>query len=93
MTLLLEDEIRDAQEELKLCEIVTRDTIGGEYQVIAKSRLAMSGPWGCGCDKDMPTAMRKAIFSLKRELDHRRREFAGAKEIEHKPKKRDDDLV
>lgn len=91
--LALEDEMRDAQDELKLAEIITRDTIGGEVQAIVKSRLAMSGPWGCGSDKDMPTAIRKAIFSLRQELNHRKREFAGAVERKAPKPKRDDDLV
>jgi hypothetical protein len=92
MTLALEDEMRDAQDELKLAEIITRDTVGGEVQAIAKSRLAMAGPWGCGSDKDMPTAIRKAIFSLRQELNHRKREFAGA--VEKKAKRRgSDDLI
>lgn len=90
----LEEAIEGAQEELNLCEFVVRETIGNEYQCIAKSKLAMTGPWGCGSDKDISKAMRKAIVSLRQEMNHVKAERRGAKEIRHAPpKRRNDDLV
>lgn len=67
-----EDAIRESFATLDIGEMIIRETIGDEFQVIAKSKKAMTGPWGCGCDADVSRAIKKAFVSLAGELKHQR---------------------
>lgn len=88
-----EDAIREAFETLDIGELIIRETIGDEFQIIAKSKKAMTGPWGCGSDKDVPRAIKKAFVSLAGELQHQR-DYVKSFASKPKPKKRrDNDLI
>lgn len=77
---MIESIVKKANVDLHLCDVTIRDTAGDEFQCVVKSRKAIMGPWGVGCDKDMMVALEKAIISLEQELYLRGAEVAHVAE-------------
>jgi hypothetical protein len=60
--------LRTAHKNLKLVELVVRDSING-FQAIVKFAETQNGPWGVGCDIDPIDAIEKALKSGAHELE------------------------
>lgn len=92
----LEAALESACDRLRLEELVVRPAMGGGFQAIAKSKKAMTGPWGCGRGETMAEAVVQSIESLKGELRHEKDRVAAFKEEpapSTKPKRRGEDLA
>lgn len=86
-----DDHITQEFERLAVGELTVRESFNGAWHVIAKSKKAMTGPWGGGVDKDVPNAIRLALESLDGELQHEANSVKAF--AKGKPEKRREDFI